>query len=241
MSLDLNAGYWASSGRAWPPSSVLVECLSKCGPTSTPPDAAHPRLIQSELDVVQLRDHPRCKAAPEKLMRRCMCYSLHCSPRLSKPQTRPDRKCSQVAIAITRVLVILRYDLCLFVACHIVKHEPAFLLHLVTICALHPNLYHEFSHSTDNNPPRPLVACPLARPSSRACSPSRACQELPSKLISASAQRLLAQLKRPIQGKHCQFFLFSSLIAQCLLKLRHYRCCPQTPHSAHHPLLDQVL
>jgi len=118
--------------------------------------------------VVQLRDHPHCNAAPERLMRGCMCYSLHCSPRLSEPQTRPDRKCSQVAIAIARGLVILRYDLCLFVACHIAKHEPA--LHLVTTCALHPNLHHEFNQSIDYNPPRPLVACPLTRPSSRTCS-----------------------------------------------------------------------
>jgi len=230
MSLDLNAGYWASSGRPWPPSAVLVECLSKCGPTSIPPDAAHPRLIQSELEVVQLRDHPCCKAAPERLMRGCMCYSLHCSPRLSKPQMRPDRKCSQVAIAIARGLVILRYDLCLFVACHVANHEPAFLLHLVTICALHPNLHHEFNHSIDNNPPRPLVACPLTRPSSRTCSPS--------KLISATTRRLLAQLKRPIQGKHCHFFLFSSLTPQCLSKAP---TLPQTPHSAHHLLLASPL
>jgi hypothetical protein len=176
MSLDLNAGYWASSGRAWPPSSVLVECLSECDPTSILPNAAHPRLMPSELEVVQLRDHSRCKAAPERLMRGCMCYSLQCSPRLSEPQTRPDRKCSQVAIAIAPGLVILRYDLCLFVACHIAKHEPA--LHLATTCALHPNLHHEFNHSIDNNPPRPLVARNLTRSSSRTCSSSRACQEL---------------------------------------------------------------
>jgi hypothetical protein len=163
MSLDLNAVYWASSGQASPPSSVLVECLSKCGPTSIPPDPARPCLVQTDLEVVQLRDHPHCNAAPGRLMRGCMCYSLHCSLRLSEPQTRPDRKCSQVAIAIARGLVTC-------VCSSRVTLPNASQPFFCTIYALRPNLHHEFNQPIDYNPPRPLVACPLTRPSSRACS-----------------------------------------------------------------------